>query len=259
MKVLVTGAAGLLGSHICRLYSDVVGLTRHDLDITNPEQVYDILHTHQPHVVINCAGIVPKHPSNNSLEQFHINGIAPRLLAAGCDEISARMIHISTDCVYSGNANEYYEWHIPNPDTMYGMSKVMGEIYREPHLTIRTSFVGYPDPTGRGLLAWLHNQTTCKGFTNYWWNGLTTVELAELLIDKIIPHFRLSGLLHLGAAQDITKHDLLVKARDFYGWEIDIKPVAKPRINRLLRTEYLWKDFSSRSYDEMFERMRALL
>jgi len=259
MKIVVTGAAGLLGSHLCMLYPDIIGLTKHDCDITNPEQVYDILNTIQPHVVINAAGIVPKHHENNTLDQFRVNGIAPRILAAACDDISARLIHISTDCVFAGNASEYYEWVIPNPKDMYGMSKVMGEIEREPHLTIRTSFVGYPDPNKRGLIAWLKEQTHCQGYTNYWWNGLTTVELAEILVERIIPSFRLSGLLHLSAAQDITKHDLLVKIRDFYGWEINIQPVAEPRINRLLRTEYSWQEFSSRSYDEMLERMRALL
>ena len=84
MKIVVTGATGLLGSHLCMLYPDIIGLTKHDCDITNPEQVYDILNTLQPHVVINAAGIVPKHPDNNTMDQFRVNGIAPRILAAAC-------------------------------------------------------------------------------------------------------------------------------------------------------------------------------
>lgn len=250
MKVVVLGANGLLGSHLCALHPSVIGLSHKDCDITNPSQLDMMFIIHEPDVIINCAGIVPK-AEQDILTTFRVNSTGPKLLRDICNEHGTRLIQVSTDCVYQGLGSSV-EDDIPFPNTVYGMSKYLGEITSFPHITIRTSFVGYPSPNNRNLLAWAVQQDKLEGWTNALWNGLTSVEVAHQLM--FAAHANIpSGLYHLHSTTTQSKYDVLTTCSDAFGWDLDITPVDTPKIDRTLKTN---RDvFIQRSFDDMLEEM----
>lgn len=259
MSIVVLGGHGLLGSTIKRLHPEVVALSRDECNILSAEDLVKMFNTYHPTTLINCAGVVPK--SEVYTDMFHtlrINGFAPHLIQSFCDNYETRLIHISTDCVYSGiSAGEYYEDDIPNPQDMYGMSKYLGEIVDYPHLTIRTSFVGLPDPTKRGLLFWAKNERKVFGYDEVYWNGLTTTELADIIIDRLVDE-PVSGILHL-YGETITKHTLLQTAQKVFNWDLEIVPesnVREPRrINKTLKSLRSFVP-TSKSFRVMLQEMK---
>lgn len=233
MNSIVLGAGGLLGTTLCALYPEVTPVYRKDCDINDPIQVYHTIEAYLPDVVINCAGIVPK-ATHTPEEIIRTNALAPRLLLDVCDTFGSRLVQVSTDCVFSGLAGRAYTPRdIPNPDTLYGMSKYLGEILDYPHLTIRSSFIGLPDPKGHGLLAWMKQQEHITGWNNYLWNGLTTVELAAHIMSSAVGN---TGMLHIYAKEPISKGELLVLANDVLelGKEITCEELPDPPLNRTL-------------------------
>ena len=119
-----------------------------------------------------------------------------------------------------GQSGGYLEDSIPHPLDMYGMSKYLGEINDPPHLTIRTSFVGLPDAGGRGLLKWAAGQQTITGYDQVMWNGLTVNELGSIIFSRLIPQ-NIQGIVHLHG-ETLSKHDLLVQAKEVFGWDSNI-------------------------------------
>lgn len=217
ISVIVLGK-GLLGSHIAKLYPQVPVISHEDCDILSPLDIDAVIHKYDPEVIINAAGVVPKSPDASDLMKlFSVNGQGPHLLQAACDEGGRKLIQISTDCVFRGTKGNYSEIDVPNPDTFYGLSKYLGEITEFPHLTIRTSFVGFPDASNRGLLAWANTQTAITGYDQYYWSGLTTYELAKILFETVIP-MNLSNTLHIHG-QRISKYELLETAKEVFGWK----------------------------------------
>lgn len=210
-KYLVFGD-GLLGSTLGRELPRCVVLSKEQCDITDKDQVSHTLKEYSPEIVINAAGIVPKYPSNAEY-MFQVNSFAPQFLA----EICHKLVHISTDCVFSGARGKYTERDKPDAQDMYGMSKALGEPERA--LVIRTSFVGLPDPKGRGLLHWAAEQKEIVGYDCYMWNGTTTVELAKK-IDELVTHYRY-GIRHV-YSYTLSKFELLRIANDVFGWDATI-------------------------------------
>lgn len=256
-KILILGSGGLLGSALCRLYPELICVDKAECDITKPNQIYNMLKTHDPEVIINCAGIVPKNPIKNDIDIVQINSLAPHWLSIACDEIGCQLIHISTDCVFSGTTGGYKEDDIPCANTIYGISKFLGEVVDPPHVTIRTSFVGLPDPPGRGLLAWLKSNEgqTISGYTKSMWNGLTVLELAKQLIviadsDPPFPF----GLYHLHAEKSISKYDLLTLAADVYELNVKVEPSDSVEVDRTLASNRLSP--IKKTYEEMFIEMK---
>jgi len=215
MNVLVVGN-GLLGSHLIE-YFGCDGVSKETCDLTIPYTVQETLLKYRPDVVINCAGIVPKHIQNAEYT-VRANALGPKYLADACNTVNAKLIHISTDCVFDGVEGGYVETDVPYPTDLYGVSKYLGEVTYYPHLTIRTSFVGLPDPNGRGLLSWAQQQKEVVGYDKVFWNGLTTVELGKQLFKIIYLKPNLSGLLHL-YGETVSKLDILVEAGLVWGWD----------------------------------------
>jgi dTDP-4-dehydrorhamnose reductase len=222
MKVLVLGRGGLLGFQLVRTYG-WDGVTREECDITQITDLFRAFKKYSPQVVINCAGVVPKSPENqNPMQTLLVNGYGPKLIESVCNKFNIRLIHISTDCVFDGKDGLYKETTIPKPNTFYGLSKLLGEITTPPHLTIRTSFVGLPDPAGRGLLHWAANgQDEIVGYDQAIWNGITTLELGSV-INKFI-HSDLAGLHHI-SGETVSKYGLLYMANIVWGWNKKVIP-----------------------------------
>ena len=251
----VYGWRGLLGSHFIRQFpDDTIPLPG---DITNFSEVRDTLKNIQPTAVVNCAGAAPR-SSYTKAQTFHINAIAPQVMGRMCLDLDIRLIQISTDCVFEGEGSND-EYDLPNATDWYGNSKSEGEYIGESHLVIRTSFVGYPDPNGRGLLAWFMRHTNDEvvtGYTRHIWNGLSTLALGKYL--HKFAYSGLSGILHLHG-QTITKYELLQTFNEVFGTRKRIIPVATSPVNRTLisrrKHEYTYIPGTS-NFEEMMREMK---
>lgn len=232
--ILVLGAGGLLGSHLCALYpEDTIGYAHAELDITDPLAVDAVLDQVQPDVVINAAGIVKNNAASID-ELYRVNGLAPHWIAKACSIRNIRMIHISTDCVFNGLRGRYAEYEQPNAEDAYGRSKAMGEVEYKNALVVRTSFIGWPDPAKRGLMAWVMQQArgaNVPGYVNAYWNGLTVTELAARLVE--LAYAPIDGVIHL-CGERINKYNLLRMINLVYELDLFIFPVSDPRADRTL-------------------------
>lgn len=232
--IVCFGSKGMLGSWLCALYpKEIVGFSRAEADITDYQQVKAALDAVKPDVVINAAGVVK---SRYNTDYFGVNAEGPRVIALACDEKNIRMVGVSTDCVFKGDRGDYGEADTPDTEDAYGVSKLMGEVFYRPHLTVRTSFVGWPDPAGRGLLAWLTQQkynSIVPGYANVLWNGLTVWAMCHYLVE--LAHSPIYGVMHLHG-QTLSKFHLLETVNKVYGWDYSISPVNEPVLNRTLRT-----------------------
>lgn len=208
-----------------RLDHRVWAMGKEHLDITDFQAVYVLLQAIQPQVVINCAGMV-KDRRVPAAEFVRVNSLAPHILAQMCDLWRARLIHISTDCVFSGRQGPYSEDSIPDPLDLYGRSKLAGEV-GAPHLTIRTSFIGLGE---RGLLAWLKRQkgASVPGYAEAIWSGLTAPALARV-IGKLIADDTAAGVLHV-AGQAISKRDLLKLLVEAFRLPVKVENAPTPTL-----------------------------
>lgn len=238
MRIIVLGAAGMLGHVAAKFFKEkygaqVIGCLRSktgaawldedafEIDLADPKAVEDLIARHRPCTVINCAAV---NDASKGFEQLDsINTRLPRMIAALLDNINdgSKLIHISTDGVFSGSRGQYSENDSPDAQDLYGKSKLAGEVTHPPHLTIRTSIIG-PDPfKSRGLMNWFLSQTgAVKGFTHVFWSGVTTLELVRF-IDHAIER-NISGLIHLASGK-ISKYEILVLLKSVFEKEIDIQ------------------------------------
>jgi len=257
MKVLVIGASGMIGSTVLRVLNEkreweVFGSVRDSavkrffsesiggrllagIDVEHPDSLAKILDLVRPDVVVNCAGLTKHKPeAEDPLVSIPINTLIPHRLAALCKLVGARLIHVSTDCVFSGEKGGYVESDFADARDVYGKSKALGEVDYPHAITLRTSTIGHELQSEYGLLDWfLSQQGLCKGYTRAIFSGLPTVVFAQVIRDVVIPHKELSGLYHV-AAKPINKFDLLKLIAEVYGKAIDIVPDEKLVIDRSL-------------------------
>jgi len=259
MKVLVLGASGMIGSTIIQVLShnkewEVHGTIRDasvkeyfpdyiannlisdvDVDTYNLEQLFDNV---RPDVVINCVGITKHLPeADDPLRAIALNALLPHRLSKHCDESNSRLIHISTDCIFSGAKGEYKEEDPSDAEDIYGKSKYLGEVLDTQGVTLRTSTIGHEIRTTHGLLEWfLSQKVKCKGYSRAIFSGLPTVTLAAVIRDHVIPNESLSGLYHV-AGQPISKYDLLLLIAKEYNKKIEIVNDASVVIDRSLNAD----------------------
>ena len=179
-------------------------------DIKNTKEFSSVLKKISPKVVINCIGAIKqKNNFNNSSEIIHINSLLPHLLEDACKKVGARMIHFSTDCVYSGKIGNYAEKNEPDADDLYGMSKIKGEIKYKNTLTLRKSTIGFEINDKKGLLEWfLMQKDEISGYTNAIFSGITNLELAKILLFILDKSRNLEGIYHVSSSP-IDKYTLL--------------------------------------------------
>lgn len=245
-KVLLFGTTGMAG-HIAYYFLRDTGkyditnvvyrmpLTEDSIvvDVTDSKAVAEVVRMVRPEIILNCIGVLirgsKEHPDNAIL----INAYFPHLLKKLSDEVGAKLVHISTDCVFSGKKGNYTEEDFRDADDVYGRSKALGEVVNDKDLTIRTSIIG-PElkKNGEGLFHWFMNQHgQVNGFKTAIWGGVTTLELAKA-IDKAIEQ-EISGLIQLSNGVGISKYDLLVLFKEIWQkQDVEILPYDANDVNK---------------------------
>lgn len=228
-KILVLGVAGMAG-HVVYTYLrelnkfEVVGTTNSNnlegvslkMNIFNKNEVEKVVKTVQPDIIINCIGMLIRTSKSHPDQTIYGNAYFPYMLKDLAHQYDAKLIHISTDCVFSGKTGGYTENSFKDATDLYGLSKNLGEINDTENLTIRTSIIG-PElkQNGEGLFHWFMQQNEAvNGFKSNYWSGVTTLELAKF-IDWVIDN-PLTGLFHLTNNQAISKYNLLQVFNDVY-------------------------------------------
>jgi dTDP-4-dehydrorhamnose reductase len=255
MRILVLGGLGMLGHVLTNVLApqhEVWSTTRdarrrppmwpgrsfHVIDGVEADSLDSLTRAAaeaRPDWIINCVGLVKQRPdAASSLEAIAVNALLPHRLARLSKAIGARLLQISTDCVFSGRRGRYTEDDEPDAIDLYGRSKQLGEVTGPGCLTLRTSIIGREISTSHGLLEWfLRQQGPVSGYTEAYFSGLTTTWLAIVIRNHVLPHPSLTGLYHV-AGDRISKHDLLHLIRDAFGLQTAITPADRPRLDRSL-------------------------
>jgi dTDP-4-dehydrorhamnose reductase len=213
----------------------------------------------RPEVVVNCVGVVKQDAAaKDPLTAITVNALFPHRLTALAGAARARLIHLSTDCVFSGRKGGYREEDAPDAEDLYGRTKLLGEVGGPNCLTLRTSMVGRELAGSHGLVEWFLSQEgkTVRGFKRAVFSGFTTRALAEIISDIIAEHRALEGVFHV-AAEPVNKFDLLSLVKRVYGANVEIEPDETFACDRSLRAERFREATGIRApaWPEMIEQM----
>lgn len=263
MKVTVLGARGMAG-HIITKYLQQKGhrvspVTRTELDIENQQQVSEFFDTLDADFVVNCTGLLVKDSINRPDRAALVNSWFPHYAAYRLSTRDIKLIHLSTDCVFNGSKGNYNESDIHTESNAYGRSKSLGEVNNTKDVTFRMSIIGPELKNGTGLLNWVLTSTDSElpGWTNAWWNGITTLELAKC-INRYIADPKITGVYHVVSnANRINKYDLLREINRVYGLNKTIVPTQGPKsIDKVLVDTRKEFDFGIPSYQQQLEESR---
>ena len=253
MKILIFGASGMLGHNLFETFSEnknfeTFGVIRKNVsvkvfrenakriksisDAREIEEITDLIKEVSPKVIINCIGLIKqKEDLKNIVESIQLNSLFPHLLQIASRDVGAKLIHFSTDCVFSGKKGSYKEEDLPDSVDIYGLSKRLGEIDANGALTLRTSIIGHEIMSDVSLLDWFLNQEgSIKGYKKAIFSGLTTIEISKVLQQIILNNFSLSGIYHL-SANPISKYDLLKLVAKIYKKNIEILEDTEVKID----------------------------
>lgn len=255
---MILGVSGMFGNAAYRLFAESAGfsvcgtarsvsglciLPRSNVakiigsvDIADLDLLTRLFAEERPDVVINCVGVIKQlAAAKDPLVSIAINALFPHRLAHLCTLSNARLIQISTDCVFNGRRGNYRESDNPDAEDLYGRTKLLGEVDYPNAITLRTSIVGHEIGTAVSLIDWFLCQPgpRVNGYTKAIYTGLPTVELARVIRDIIIPRPELRGLWHL-SSHPISKYKLLCLVAQIYGKDIDILPDDSVDIDRSL-------------------------
>lgn len=284
-KVLVIGATGMLGHMVYHYlmetgkYTMANAVFRNKLaddslicDVREQAELSALFYQTEPDVVINCVGALVQQSKDDSEAAIYLNALLPHKLKNLCDRHQAKLIHVSTDCVFSGKKGHYAEDDFRDADDVYGRSKALGEILNDPvHVTLRTSIIG-PElkDNGVGLLHWFLSQKgIVKGYTKAYWSGVTTLKLAEIMSEVI--ENDLNGMMQVTNGIPIAKFDLLNLFRGhfrnavenivpFEGYEVDKSLQPSPNLPTGISSyDAMLNDLSSwmKNHPELYAQYHA--
>jgi dTDP-4-dehydrorhamnose reductase len=280
-KVLIFGVTGMLGHTLFKEMNknealDVHGTTRnasglnnfflsdelcriHDnVDSDNFDTVIRAIATVQPDIIINCIGIIKQLPiAKDPLTAITINAQLPHRMSLIARSANARMIHISTDCVFNGSKGSYTEKDPSDATDLYGRTKFLGEVEYPHCVTLRTSIIGHELKTELSLIDWfLSQEESIKGFTKAIYSGFPTIELANIITNYVIPNKNLSGLYHV-SSNPISKYELLNIMKKIYKKEITIEAFDDFHMDRSLNSENFQNitGYTSPSWETMIQDM----
>lgn len=206
------------------------------LDVTAPDALEPLLARVRPDAVVNCVGVVKQlAAAKDPVTSITINALYPHLLARACRQAGARLVHISTDCVFDGVRGGYREDELTNATDLYGRTKALGEVGAPRALTLRTSIIGRELSGASGLVEWFLTRRgrAADGYAGAIFSGLTTAELSRVILDVLTRHPALEGLYHVSAAP-IDKHTLLTLLDEAFGAGVAIARRELPAIDRSL-------------------------
>jgi len=264
-KILILGSGGMLGHMVYHYFKSLnkyniidasfpkkVNPESHLLDVTNKEGLESFLLLNKPDIIINCIGILLKGSSVDSSNAIYLNAYFPHQLSKILKSYGGKLIHISTDCVFSGEKGAYIESDFKDARDTYGLSKALGEVVNSYDLTIRTSIIG-PElkKNGEGLFHWFMNQSgSIHGYTKMIWGGVTTLELAKV-IDSAIDQ-KITGLIHITNGQPISKYELVSILNQIWrNNQINIQAINGKVVDKSLKSCRLDFEFVVNSYAKM--------
>lgn len=230
-----------------------------NIDVLEQDSLVDVLAKVRPDVVINCVGLIKQlADANDPLSALPINALLPHSLAKLSSLANARLIQISTDCVFNGRKGMYKESDVSDAEDLYGKSKYIGEVHDVSYaLTLRTSIIGHELNSQTSLVDWFLSQAgSVKGYKKAIFSGLTTVELANVIKDYVVPNSSLQGLYHV-SVDPIDKYSLLNLIADVYGKGIKIIADEKVQIDRSLDSTKFRQatGYVPPSWQELIEKM----
>jgi dTDP-4-dehydrorhamnose reductase len=279
MKILILGGDGMLGHQLLKQFSG-----RHDVRVTLKQRlsaykaltlfnegnayggievgsmdgIVDVLGAFHPEAVVNAVGIVKQRSTaKESIPSLKINALFPHRLAGLCRAAGIRLVHMSTDCVFSGKEGRYRETDLSDAEDLYGRTKYLGEVYDSHCITLRTSMIGKELSRKQGLLEWFLSQRGgVHGFRNAIFSGFTTMELGRIIEKIVVEHSEKEGLYHV-SSEPISKLDLLALIKKEMGLDIDIIPKEEPRLDRSLDSTRFRKEFNYTppSWEEMVKEL----
>ena len=281
MRILILGGSGMLGHRLwLKLQS------KHDTWVTtrgkpphfpdHPEfpidkiiknvdalifdEVVRALSIVQPDIVINCIGLIKQTPlAKDPLSAIRVNAMLPHQLSLICKSAKIRLIHISTDCVFSGRKGNYTENDPSDASDLYGRTKFLGEVSYPNTITLRTSIIGRELKSKLGLIEWfLGQEGEINGYRKAIYSGLTTDELGRVIRDYGVPHEELTGMYHV-SSEPISKYELLQMAKETFAKEITIHPYDDFVIDRALDSSRFREltGYQPPSWKEMIEALAS--
>jgi dTDP-4-dehydrorhamnose reductase len=279
-SLLILGASGMLGNTLLRYFSEkrdvhvAAAVRTGDLllnslgnksyrlisgvDANNFDDLVRAFDESQPDVVVNCVGVVKQLPeAENALISIPLNSLLPHRLASICAADGIRLIHFSTDCVFSGTKGNYLESDIPDATDLYGRSKLLGEVDYPNTITLRTSLTGHALNGVSSLVDWfLAQEGVVNGYSRAIFSGLPTIEIARTIEEFVLPHPELSGVYHL-SVEPVSKHDFLCMVKNIYGKKIEIVPDDSLVVDRSLDSTRFRKatGFIPKSWPELVQAM----
>lgn len=262
IKILILGSTGLLGNTLLKYFSkknnfkcygaiqkksdtiklkNIKNIKLYKINYKKRLNIIKVFNQIKPDLIINCIGIIKQlTQKNKTSEIIRVNSFLPHYFAEVVNlQKKIRLIHFSTDCVFSGTKGNYKETDLPDAQDIYGRSKLLGELSCSNTLTLRTSLIGHELQTKHSLLNWfLDQKKSVKGYKNAIFSGLTTLEIAKILDKFIIPNKNLEGLYHL-SGETISKYDLLNLIKKVYKHNVKININRNVKINRSLNSNSL--------------------
>ncbi|PYS46229.1 MAG: NAD(P)-dependent oxidoreductase [Acidobacteria bacterium] len=280
-RVLILGGGGMLGHKLAQVLAEGFDVyatvrqtsqayVRHELfdpsrllshvSAQDTDSILRAIERARPEVIVNCVGIVKQDAAaKDPLTSISINALFPHKLAGICRAASIRLVHLSTDCVFSGRKGNYDENDVSDAEDLYGRTKFLGEVSGELCLTLRTSMIGRELQGAHGLVEWFLSQEgkTVRGFRRAVFSGFTTLELARIVAKVIDERPAMHGVWHV-AAEPINKFDLLSLIKEVYGLKVKIEPDESFVCDRSLNAGRFWQTVNSapKPWPQMIEEMQ---
>ena len=281
MRILILGGDGMLGHQLLTYLQprhEVCVTLRQDLaaystygifstdnaytgiDVRSLDRLVEVLSDFRPEAVINAVGIVKQRSTaKESIPSLEINALLPHRLAVLCKGIGARLVHLSTDCIFSGKKRNYKESDPSDAEDLYGKTKFLGETQDNHCLTLRTSIIGRELSRNKSLLEWFLAQSgTVKGFIKAIYTGFTTLEMSRIIENMLVNHPDASGVYQV-SSDPINKYDLLHLFREKLGHKVEIVPDYSFCCDRSLDSTRFRKEFSYTppTWDAMIEELKV--
>ena len=266
-KILILGATGLIGHQVyLRLNVNknfVVSSIARQRKISDDTVLLDARDEHllekvivdiNPDIIVNCMGVLIAEANRDPENAIFLNSYIPQYLKNIANSFDAKLVHISTDCVFSGKKGLYTEDDIRDAEDTYGRTKALGEVTEPPHVTLRTSVVGPEIKEGEELFHWFMSQEgRIKGFTKSYWSGVTSLELAKA-VEWVIEE-DIQGLYHITNGIPINKYELLMLFKKYTNKEIEIESIEGIVSDKSFLDTRKEINYAVPGYEEMISEM----